>query len=80
MEMATIFAWSGALRKRGEKDGLDELIHFADTLEKACLDTLNSGVMTKDLTRLAENIEVTEVNSEEFLCAIRSRLETLLES
>jgi isocitrate dehydrogenase len=78
--MATIFAWSGALRKRGEKDGLDELIHFADTLEKACLDTLNSGVMTKDLTRLAENIEVTEVNSEEFLRAIRSRLETLLES
>lgn len=78
--MATIFAWSGALRKRGEKDGLDELIHFANTLEQACLDTLNSGVMTKDLTRLAENIEVTEVNSEEFLRAIRSRLETLLES
>ncbi|MBO6048127.1 MAG: NADP-dependent isocitrate dehydrogenase [Erysipelotrichaceae bacterium] len=76
--MATIFAWSGALRKRGEKDDLPELMAYADQLEQACLDTLNSGIMTKDLSLLAQGIEVTEVNSEEFLKAIRTRLEALL--
>ena len=50
--MATIFAWSGALKKRGELDGICELVDFADKLENACFDTLNSGYMTKDLTLL----------------------------
>jgi isocitrate dehydrogenase len=74
--MATIFAWTGALRKRGELDGLDELIAFADRLEKACIDTLNDGIMTKDLTGLVEaGTSVTAVNSQEFLKAIRAHYE-----
>ena len=73
--MATIFAWSGALRKRGEKDDLPDLRAFADRLEKACLDTLNAGVMTKDLASLAEGVAVTPVDSEEFIAAIKSRLD-----
>ncbi len=77
--MATIFAWSGALRKRGELDGLPALTEFADKLEAACFDTLNSGIMTKDLTGLVDSgIAVTAVNSEEFLKAIRARLEARL--
>ena len=72
--VATIFAWSGALRKRGELDGLAELQAFADRLEKATLDTINSGVMTKDLALLYEG-EAKAVNSREFLAAIRQRLE-----
>ena len=71
--MATIFAWSGALRKRGEKDGIPELQQFADRLEKATLDTIQSGVMTKDLASLYEG-EARAVNSREFLQAIASRL------
>ncbi len=74
--MATIFAWSGALRKRGELDRLPELAAFADKLEKACIDTLNAGIMTKDLVGLVEEgTKVTSVNSREFLLAIRERLE-----
>lgn len=73
--MATIFAWSGALRKRGEKDDLPDLRAFADRLEKVCLDTLNAGVMTKDLASLAEGVAVTPVDSEEFIAAIKSRLD-----
>ena len=76
--MATIFAWSGALRKRGEKDHLPDLMRFGDKLEEACLNTLNSGVMTKDLSALATGVEVKQVNSEEFLKAIRQELEKLL--
>ena len=72
--MATIFAWSGALRKRGEMDGLPDLQAFADRLEKATLDTINSGIMTKDLAMLYEG-EAKAVNSREFLAEIRSRLE-----
>ena len=72
--VATIFAWSGALRKRGELDGLSELQTFADRLEKATLDTINSGVMTKDLALLYEG-EAKAVNSREFLAEIRGRLE-----
>ena len=74
--VATIFAWSGALRKRGEMDGLAELQAFADRLEKATLDTINSGVMTKDLALLYEG-EAKAVNSREFLKEIRNRLENL---
>ena len=72
--VATIFAWSGALRKRGEMDGLAELQAFADRLEKATLDTINSGTMTKDLALLYEG-EARAVNSREFLAEIRKRME-----
>ena len=74
--IATIYAWSGALRKRGELDGLCELVKFADELEGACIDTLMDGVMTKDLTGLVvEGTKVTAVTSREFIKAIRERLE-----
>ena len=76
--IATIFAWSGALRKRGELDKIDDLVYYADVLEKACLHVLNNGILTKDLVLLAENIEVKEVNSEDFLKAVRKEIEALL--
>ncbi len=77
--MATIYAWSGALRKRGELDGLDDLMAFADHLEGACIDTLNDGIMTKDLVGLvSEGTKVTAVNSAAFIAAIRERLERRL--
>ena len=76
--MATIFAWSGALRKRGELDGIDELVGFADTLEKACLDTLADGIATKDLVGLMEGVEAKAVTSAGFIAAIRERLEKAL--
>ena len=71
--VATIFAWSGALRKRGELDNLPDLCAFADKLEKATLDTIESGVMTKDLALLYDG-EATPVNSRGFLEAIAGRL------
>ncbi len=76
--MATIYAWSGALRKRGELDGLCELTDFADKLEEACIDTLNDGIMTKDLVNLAEGVKTTAVNTCDFIKAIRERLEKKL--
>ena len=77
--IATIYAWSGALRKRGEMDGLSDLVNFADQLEGACLDTLNDGIMTKDLVGLvSEGYTATAVNSDEFIKAIRTRLEKRL--
>ena len=77
--MATIFAWSGALRKRGQLDGLDDLVDFANKLEAACLQTLNDGIMTKDLVGLVvPGTQVTSVSSLEFLKAIRERLEKAL--
>ena len=77
--MATIYAWSGALRKRGEIDELPELINFADKLEEACIDTLNDGIMTKDLVGLvSEGYEAHAVNSIGFIKAIRERLEAKL--
>ena len=76
--MATIFAWSGALRKRGEKDGLNDLINFGDQLEGACFDTLNAGIVTKDLVNLMEGIEPKQVNSLDFIKAIRANLEKRL--
>lgn len=77
--MATIFAWSGALRKRGELDGLSNLVDFADKLEGACIDTLNDGIMTKDLVGLvSEGFTATAVNSADFIKAIRERLEKKL--
>lgn len=76
--MATIFAWSGALRKRGELDGLTELVNFGNQLEDACFDTLNEGIVTKDLVNLMEGVTPTAVNSEQFLKAIRANLEKRL--
>ena len=76
--MATIFAWTGALRKRGELDGLPELVRFACQLEDACFDTLNEGIVTKDLVSLMHGVEPRAVNSREFLLEIRKRLEKRL--
>lgn len=77
--MATIYAWSGALRKRGEMDELPALVDFADKLEAACIDVLNSGIMTKDLAGLVDaGTPVKSVNSIDFIKAIRNRLEALL--
>jgi len=77
--MATIYAWSGALRKRGEMDDLPNLVAFADALEASCIETLNAGYMTKDLCGLVEpGVKVTAVNSTEFIKEIRKRLEKRL--
>ena len=76
--MATIFAWTGALRKRGELDGIEALCQFADKLEKATIDTIESGVMTKDLALITTLEKVTALNSQDFIRAIRTRLEELL--
>ncbi len=74
--MATIFAWTGALRKRGELDDTTELCSFADRLERACLDTIESGTMTKDLTGLVTpGDKVNAVNTVEFLAAVREKME-----
>ena len=73
--MATIFAWTGALRKRGELDGNDELVVFVDKLEKASLQTIEEGVMTKDLAVLTDLKEVKTVNTYEFIKEIRKRLQ-----
>jgi isocitrate dehydrogenase len=73
--VATIFAWAGALKKRGELDALPSLTAFGDALEKACLDTINSGVMTKDLVGLVEpGVKATSVTSRQFIKAIREKL------
>ncbi len=77
--MATIYAWSGALRKRGELDGLEELVTFANKLEAACIQTLNDGIMTKDLVGLVEpGFEAKATNTAGFIKAIRERLEASL--
>lgn len=77
--MATIFAWTGALRKRGELDDIPELMAFADALEKACIQTIEEGVMTKDLALLAETEQKTVVNTEGFLKEVAKRLEANLQ-
>lgn len=76
--IATIFAWSGALRKRGELDGINELVNFADKLEKAVIDTVENGVMTKDLADITTLKNIKTTNTEEFIKAIRERLEKSL--
>ncbi len=72
--VATIFAWSGALRKRGELDGNNELVDFADKLEKATIDTIESGIMTGDLYLLSSLENKQKVNTEEFLDAVHDKL------
>lgn len=77
--VATLFAWSGALRKRGELDGIDALGKFADVLEKSTIDTIESGVMTGDLCAMWEGENpARKVTSLEFLKEIRARMEKAL--
>ena len=76
--VATIFAWTGALRKRGELDNIPELMAFADKLEKATIETIENGTMTKDLALITPMKDVTVANSEEFIKAIRKTLEAAL--
>ena len=75
--VATIFAWTGALRKRGELDNLPELMAFADKLEKATLSTIESGKMTKDLALITSIEDVNVLNSRDFILAIRDTMENL---
>ena len=75
--VATIFAWTGALRKRGELDGIDGLCKFADKLEKATLSTIESGKMTKDLALITTLSDVTVLNSYDFIRAIRETLDNM---
>lgn len=75
--IATIFAWSGALRKRGELDNLNELVEFANELEEASIKTINEGYMTKDLALLSDLENITVTNSYDFIKQIRIRLEEL---
>ena len=76
--VATIFAWTGALRKRGELDNIPELMAFADKLEKATLSTIENGKMTKDLALITSMKDVTVLNSEGFIKAVRESLEAML--
>lgn len=76
--VATIFAWTGALRKRGELDKNDSLIQFADKLEQACVQTIEEGKMTKDLALITSINNPTTLSSEGFIKAVRTTLEQLL--
>ena len=76
--VATIFAWTGALRKRGELDGMKELETFADKLEKAVIDTIESGKMTKDLALITTLPDPVVLNSRDFILAVRENLEKSL--
>ena len=76
--VATLFAWTGALRKRGELDGNKELSDFADKLEKATIKTIEDGVMTGDLYVLSNLENKRKVNTEDFLLEINNRLKETL--
>ena len=76
--MATIFAWTGALRKRGELDENSELINFSNMLETACIETIDKGIITKDLAQLSEASNKNIVNSEEWLQLTAKHLQVLL--
>ncbi|MBR5809442.1 MAG: NADP-dependent isocitrate dehydrogenase [Clostridia bacterium] len=76
--VATLFAWTGALRKRGELDNLPELVKFADNLEKATIDTIESGVMTGDLALLSTLPNIKKVGTEEFLLEVNETLKKLM--
>ena len=76
--IATIFAWSGALKKRGELDGLMEVVNFAEKLEKAVIDTVENGIMTKDLADITTLKNVKVADTEGFIKAIRERIEKSL--
>jgi len=76
--VATIFAWTGALRKRGELDKIDELVRFANKLEQATIQTIEEGKMTKDLALITSMEETVTLSSRDFIVAIRKNLENLL--
>jgi len=76
--VATLFAWTGALRKRGELDGLSDLCDFADKLEKATIETIESGIMTGDLYLLSSLENKKKVNTEDFLLAVNDKLVSIL--
>ena len=76
--IATIFAWTGALRKRGELDNIPELCAFADKLEKACIKTVENGEMTKDLALITTLDNAKTLNTQDFIKAVRKTLEGLL--
>ena len=76
--MATIFAWSGAFRKRGELDNLPDLVNYANQLEAACFDTLGEELVTKDLVNLMDGIAPRALTSLQFLREIRTNLEKRL--
>ncbi len=76
--VATIFAWTGALKKRGELDGNQDLVSFGEKLEKATIDTIESGKMTKDLAIITTMENPTVLNSRDFILAIRETLEASL--
>ena len=75
--VATIFAWTGALRKRGEMDKLEDLVTFANKLEKATIATIENGKMTKDLALITSLKDVTVLNSENFIKAIRETFDAM---
>ena len=76
--VATIFAWTGALRKRGELDKIDELVNFANKLEKATIQTIEAGKMTKDLALITSLKDVTVLNSEDFIKEIKKTLDEII--
>ncbi|MBQ7128408.1 MAG: NADP-dependent isocitrate dehydrogenase, partial [Clostridia bacterium] len=76
--VATLFAWTGALRKRGELDNTPDLCEFADNLEKATIQTIEEGVMTGDLYLLSTLKNKKKVNTKEFLLAVNERLQKLM--
>ncbi|MBR2390643.1 MAG: NADP-dependent isocitrate dehydrogenase, partial [Mogibacterium sp.] len=76
--VATIFAWTGALNKRGELDNNQALCDFAKKLEKACIETIESGVMTKDLALISELENITTVNTMDFIKTVRERLAAMM--
>ena len=73
--MATLFAWTGALKKRAELDGLNDLAAFAAELERAAIDTIDSGIMTKDLAQISTLPDITTVSTKGFIAAIRQRVQ-----
>lgn len=75
--VATIFAWTGALRKRGELDGNAALMDFADKLEKATIQTIEDGKMTKDLALITTLLDVKVLNSADFIKAIRATYDAM---
>ena len=76
--VATLFAWTGALKKRGELDGLSDLCRFAETLEKATIQTIEEGIMTGDLALLSSLPNKKKVNTEEFLLEVNQRLKAMM--
>ena len=75
--VATIFAWTGAMRKRGSLDGIDELVKWADKMEDATIKTIENGIMTKDLIALSTIENKKGVNSKEFLLAIKETFDNM---